>query len=87
MLEKNQFKHESLQDKKSIQNMLKSISKAIAKGELKFSDQDGEIVMEPKGLLNLKITAKKQDGEQRLDLRVSWKTQEKPLKKAVLTVE
>ena len=87
MLETNQFKHESLQDKKSIQNMLKSISKAIAKGELKFSDQDGEIVMEPKGLLNLKITAKKQDGEQRLDLRVSWKTQEKSLKKAELTVE
>jgi len=87
VLEKNQFKHESLQDKKSIQNMLKSISKAIAKGELKFSDQDGEIVMEPKGLLNLKITAKKEGGEQRLDLRVSWKTQEKAIKKAALTVE
>jgi amphi-Trp domain-containing protein len=87
MLEQQQFKHESLQDKKSIQNMLKSISKAIAKGELKFSDQDGEIVMEPKGLLNLKISARKEDGEQRLDLRVSWKTQEKSIKKAQLTVE
>ena len=87
MLEPQQFKHESLQDEKSIQNILKSISKAIAKGELKFSDQDGEIVMEPKGLLNLKITAKKQDDEQRLDLRISWKTQEKLLKKAPLTIE
>ncbi len=86
-MEQQQFKHESLQDKKSIQNMLKSISKAIAKGELKFSDQDGEIVMEPKGLLNLKITARKQDGEQRLDVRVSWKTQEKVIKKAPLSIE
>jgi amphi-Trp domain-containing protein len=86
-MEQQQFKHESLQDKKSIQNMLKSISKAIAKGELKFSDQDGEIVMEPKGLLNLKITARKQDGEQRLDVRMSWKTQEKVIKKAPLSIE
>ncbi|MFV1921529.1 MAG: amphi-Trp domain-containing protein [Methylotenera sp.] len=86
-MEQQQFKHESLQDKKSIQNMLKSISKAIAKGELKFSDQDGEIVMEPKGLLNLKITARKQDGEQRLDVRMSWKTQEKTIKKAPLSIE
>lgn len=87
MLEPQQFKHESLQDKKSIQAILKSLAKAIAKGELNFSDQDGEIVMEPKGLLNLKISARKQDGEQRLDLRVSWRTQEKALKKATLTVE
>jgi amphi-Trp domain-containing protein len=87
MLEPQQFKHESLQDKKSIQNMLKAIAKAIAKGELTFSDQEGEIVMEPKGLLNLKMTARKQDGEQRLDLRISWKTQEKILKKATLNVE
>lgn len=86
-MEQQQFKHESLQDKKIIQNMLKSISKAIAKGELKFSDQDGEIVMEPKGLLNLKITARKQDGEQRLDVRMSWKTQEKVIKKAPLSIE
>ena len=86
-MEQQQFKHESLQDKKSIQNMLKSISKAIAKGELKFSDQDGEIVMEPKGLLNLKITARKQDGEQRLDVRMSWKTQVKVIKKAPLSIE
>ncbi|MGJ8619720.1 MAG: amphi-Trp domain-containing protein [Methylophilaceae bacterium] len=86
-MEQQQFKHESLQDKKSIQNMLKSISKAIAKGELKFSDQDGEIVMEPKGLLNLKISARKQDGEQRLDVRVSWKTQEKVIKKAPLSID
>ena len=86
-MEQQQFKHESLQDKKSIQNMLKSISKAIAKSELKFSDQDGEIVMEPKGLLNLKITARTQDGEQRLDVRMSWKTQEKVIKKAPLSIE
>ncbi len=87
MLEPQQFKHESLQDKKSIQGLLRSLSKAIAKGELKFSDQNGEIVLEPKGLLNLRVVARKQDGEQRVDIRVSWKTQEKAAKKLPLTVE
>ena len=86
-VKKNHFRHESLQDSKSIQSMLKSIAKAIAKGELKFSDQEGEIIMTPQGLLNLKITASQQDAEQKLDLRISWKTQEKAVKKAELTVE
>jgi len=87
MLEQQQFKHESLQDKKSIQDILKSIAKAVSKGELTFSDQNGEIVLEPKGLLNLKVSVKKQDNEQRLDLRISWKTEDKALKKSSLSVE
>ena len=86
MSEQNIFKHESLQDKKSIQGMLKSIAQAIAKGELTFSDDNGEIVIEPKGLLNLKVSARKLNNEQRLDLRISWKTKEDSVKKAPLNI-
>jgi len=81
------FKHESLQDQKSIQDMLKSISKAISKGELTFSDQNGEIKLEPAGLLNIKITAKKQEQEQRLELRISWKTDDNTDKNTVLSID
>ena len=49
---KNSFRHESLQDAETIQDILKSLSKGIAKGKLSFSDEDGEIVMEPEGLLD-----------------------------------
>jgi amphi-Trp domain-containing protein len=66
---------------------LKSIAQAIGKGELTFSDDNGEIVIEPKGLLNLKVSARKLNNEQRLDLRKSWKIKEEPVKKTPLKIK
>ncbi|MCG8312384.1 MAG: amphi-Trp domain-containing protein [Pseudomonadales bacterium] len=83
---KNGFRHESLQDSKSIQNILKAITKGIAKGTLTFDDDDGEIVLEPEGLLNLKVTARKEDAHNRLDIRISWQTEEKEVKQKPLNV-
>ncbi len=86
MSESQQFKHESLQDKKSIQDMLKSIAKSVSKGELSFSDNNGEIVLQPKGLLNFKVSARSLDNEQRLDIRISWKTQQDDVKQTPLDI-
>lgn len=80
MQEKSDFRHESLQDADSIEALLKSITKGIAKGKLAFSDEGGEIVMRPKGLLNLKLTASKEEGRNRFTLRVTWQEEEKPRK-------
>lgn len=81
---KNSFRHESLQDAKTIQEILKSITKGIAKGKLSFSDEDGEIVMEPEGLLNLKITASEDELSHRLAIRISWQAEEKVKRKKPL---
>ena len=54
---KTSFRHESLQDSKTIRNILKSISNGLSEGKLTFSDDEDEIIMEPEGLLNLKLTA------------------------------
>ncbi|MES9965578.1 MAG: amphi-Trp domain-containing protein, partial [Candidatus Sedimenticola sp. 20ELBAFRAG] len=83
---KNSFRHESLQDTKTIQEMLKSITKGIAKGKLSFSDEDGEIVMEPDGLLNLKVTASQDETRNRLNIRITWQAEEKTKQKKPLTV-
>ena len=69
---KNTFRQESLQDAKTIQDMLKSLTKGIGKGKLSFSDEDGEIVMEPDGLLSLRVTASQDDMRHRLNIRISW---------------
>ena len=74
---KNNFRYESLQDTKSIQRVLKSITKGIASGSLTFSDEDGEILMEPKGLLNLKLTATKDDDRRRITVRITWQDDDK----------
>jgi amphi-Trp domain-containing protein len=81
---KNSFRHESLQDARTIQEILRSINKGIAKGKLSFSDEDGEIVMEPEGLLNLKITASQDELRHRLNIRITWQAEETAKKKKPL---
>lgn len=83
---KNSFRHESLQDTKTIQDILKAVTKGLAKGRLSFSDEDGEIVLEPKGLLNLKVTATQDETRNRLDIRVTWQTEDKAKKRKPLSV-
>ena len=80
------FRHESIQDAKSIQDILKAITKGLASGKLCLSDDDGEVKLEPKGLLNLKVTARQEDSQSRLDIRVSWQDKDKAPKKKTLNV-
>lgn len=85
---KDSFRYESLQDARYIQGVFKSITKGIASGMLSFSDEDGEIIMEPKGLLNLKLTATKEDDQRRITVRVTWQDEDKSIKKnKLLTVK
>ena len=61
---------------------------AIAKGKVVFSDEDDRIVMEPEGLLQLKVTASQEDNRQRINVRISWQVEEDSnKKKRVLSVE
>jgi amphi-Trp domain-containing protein len=86
MRRKESFKHESLHDAKTIQEILKALTKGIAKGHLTFSDEDGEILMEPKGLLNLKVTASQEETTNRVSLRITWQSEDKPKCKKRLSV-
>jgi amphi-Trp domain-containing protein len=70
------FRHESLQDAKTIRGVLKALTDGLAKGKLSFSDDDDSIELEPKGLMNLKITASKEDSMNRVNIRVSWQSEE-----------
>jgi amphi-Trp domain-containing protein len=69
---KSSFRHDSLQDTKSIQRILESINAGLAKGKISFSDEDDKIVMYPDGLLDLKITATQESNKNRIYLRISW---------------
>ena len=87
MRRKDSFKHESLHDAKSIQDILKAVTKGIARGRLTFSDEDGEILMEPEGLLNLKVTASQEETQNRVNIRITWQSEEKPKRRKPLSVE
>ncbi|PID43363.1 MAG: amphi-Trp domain-containing protein [Gammaproteobacteria bacterium] len=83
---KNGFRHESLQDAKKVKAILESLAKGLAKGSLTFSDEDGEIVLEPRGLLNLKLTARKDEARHKLNIRVSWHAEDEVIEKKNLKV-
>ena len=87
MRRKESFKHESLHDTKSIQDILKAVTKGIAKGKLTFSDEDGEIQMDPEGLLNLKVTASQDETQNRVNIRITWQSEEKPKRRKPLSVD
>ena len=78
---KRSFRHQSLQDEKSIQDILKAISSGIAKGKITFSGEDEKIVMRPEGLLELKVTAAQEDNRNRFNIRVSWQVDDDGEKK------
>lgn len=69
---KSSFRHDSLQDTKSIQRILESINAGLEKGKICFSDEDDKIVMYPDGLLDLKITATQESNKNRMNIRISW---------------
>jgi len=78
---KKSFRHESLQDAASIQEILTAISDGLAKGKVSFSDADDKIVMRPEGLLHMKVTASQEEDRDRISIRVSWQVEEKQVKK------
>jgi len=73
---KKSFRHQSLQDEKSIQDILKSIANGIAKGKITFSDEDEKIIMRPEGLLDLKVTATQEENRNRFNIRISWQVED-----------
>ena len=69
---KNSFRHDSLQDRDSVQAILKALTDGISKGKVTFSDDDDSISMKPSGLLNLKLSASQEDDRSRINLRITW---------------
>lgn len=77
---KKNFRHESLQDRASVQAILKAITQGIAKGRLTLSDEEDEMVLNPDGLLQLKVTATQDTDRHRINLRITWQAEEEKLK-------
>jgi len=68
----NEFRHESLQDRDTIVNLLSSLQQGLSRGTLSFSDEDNQITLKPSGLLNLTIKASGSNELNVLDVRISW---------------
>ncbi|QDT04012.1 hypothetical protein K227x_23980 [Rubripirellula lacrimiformis] len=72
MKQSTRFRHESLQDSESVQTLLGALVDGVSKGKIVLEDEDGTMVMKPKGLANLKISASQDDKKNRLYIRLTW---------------
>jgi amphi-Trp domain-containing protein len=79
--DKYSFLHESLQDAGTIEQLLESVSRGLGKGKLVLSDEDDEIVLKPQGLLNLKVSACQEEGNNRVTIRITWQSEQKRKKR------
>jgi len=68
----DEFKHESLQDLKSIGQYLKALTEGLEAGRVDLADENGQLVLHPFGLLNLELSARRRGNRAKLQLRLSW---------------
>lgn len=85
--DKKSFRHESLQDQQSILKILAAVTAGLEKGKLVLSDAEDEIVLNPQGLLQLKLSAAQDGNRYSFSLKLSWQTEnEKMTEKNILHI-
>lgn len=86
MNQNTRFRHESLQDKESVGRLLKALISGISKGKIVLEDEDGTMLMEPKGLTNLKISASQDANKDRINIRLTWQADREPLEERKIKI-
>ena len=68
----NRFKHQSLQDAEAIGKYLAALKEGFENGALVFSTNGNRMVLNPQGLVNLELEAKRKGGDIKLSLKFRW---------------
>jgi amphi-Trp domain-containing protein len=81
------FEHESLQDPSSLADYLEALKDGFAKGTLTFSDKEGDITLQPHGLIQFNVKAERRRERVRLEVEFEWKESEAaPAKAEALSI-
>lgn len=76
MKQSNRFRHESLQDRKSVKKLLKAVLNGVENGEITLEDDKGSMTMSLSEMLQLRLTASRDSGENRVTLRMTWQDED-----------
>ena len=67
--------------------LLEAVTEGLGEGKIVFSDEADRIVMKPKGLLNMRVTASQDELQDRISIRLTWRAGgEKGSRKKALSV-
>jgi amphi-Trp domain-containing protein len=67
------FRHESVQDRQSIVKYLQAITAGIEQGHVAFGGSEHTITLEPSGMLELQVRAKRKGGRVKLGIKLYWR--------------
>ena len=67
------FKHESLQDRRSIKKYLKAVTDGVSKGTLSLSDDTNDLTLSPDGLIRLNVEVRGERDRRELNITLDWK--------------
>ena len=71
-----EFKYESLQEPKAIARYLRAVADGLAQGSLEMSVDGRAIMLEPRGLLRMRLEARHSGDRARIELKVSWRDEQ-----------
>jgi amphi-Trp domain-containing protein len=67
------FSHESLEERDTVAQYLRAISDGLASGRLSLSSGEGELILEPEGLVRFRVSAKRSAYRSRINIKISWR--------------
>lgn len=67
------FRHESVQDAQSIVKYLQAVTRGIEQGHIELGTADQMLKLEPAGMLELQVRAKRKGGRVKLALKLAWR--------------
>jgi amphi-Trp domain-containing protein len=73
MANEEDFRHDSIQDGRSIARVLSALIEGFEKGHIDVGSGEHSVRLEPHGLLELELQAKRKNGRSKLVLKVSWR--------------
>ncbi len=79
MKSKTKFSHDSLLDRKSVQELLVTLANAVKKGHLEFRENEGDLILTPENLLQVSVRASDEGDKQEVEVRLKWRTRDKEI--------
>jgi amphi-Trp domain-containing protein len=70
------FRHESVQDRHSIVKYLQALTAGIENGHIELGTTEHMLALEPDGLLELQVRAKRKGGRVKLSIKLHWREQD-----------
>lgn len=70
------FRHESVQDRHSIVKYLQALTAGIEKGHIELGTAEHMLALEPDGMLELQVRAKRKGGRVKLAIKLHWREQD-----------